>query len=326
MNAVTRLWSRSPDPSAPPRRALGRGASPFYWSLRRELWEHRSIYLAPLIAAGVVLSAIGVGWLRSPLALIFSEGLRAPEASQAEGVFIPLAAACYIVNLTVASVGFFIGALYCLDALYGERRNRGILFWKSLPVSDRTAVLAKACAALVVLPCILFATMLAADTALLLVARAILTVNGESASDLWIEAGSPTVWLGRLYIAIAATLWYAPVYSWLLLVSAFAPGKPLLWALAPPALLAIVDRAVSSQWLIFSALRRRIAGGPLWTDHAFKLPDDGKLRHGRALLNPDFGPLDPVTLFGDFELWAGLAVAVLFLLAAIWLRRRAEPI
>ena len=28
---------------------------PFYWSVRRELWENRSIYVAPLIVAVVVL-------------------------------------------------------------------------------------------------------------------------------------------------------------------------------------------------------------------------------------------------------------------------------
>ena len=37
-----------------------------------------------------------------------------------------------------------VGLFYCLDALNGERRDRSILFWKSLPVSDTTAVLAKA--------------------------------------------------------------------------------------------------------------------------------------------------------------------------------------
>src|SRR5437868_14763425 len=28
---------------------------PFYWSVRREIWENRSIYIAPLIVATVVL-------------------------------------------------------------------------------------------------------------------------------------------------------------------------------------------------------------------------------------------------------------------------------
>src|SRR5213083_2164914 len=33
---------------------------PFYWSVRRELWENRSIYIAPLAAAGVVLLGFGI--------------------------------------------------------------------------------------------------------------------------------------------------------------------------------------------------------------------------------------------------------------------------
>ena len=36
-------------------------------------------------------------------------------------------------------VGFF----YCIDSLYADRRDRCVLFWKSLPLSDAETVLSK---------------------------------------------------------------------------------------------------------------------------------------------------------------------------------------
>src|SRR2546427_1364347 len=124
---------------------------PMRWSLRRELWENRSIYMAPLIVAAVVLfgfmiSTIGMPGRRRALLML------AP-AQQRATVGMPYHIAATMLILTALIVGVF----YCLDALHGERRDRSILFWKSLPVSDRTIVLAKASIPLVVLPLLIFA-------------------------------------------------------------------------------------------------------------------------------------------------------------------------
>ena len=62
---------------------------------------------------------------------------------------------------------FLVGVFYCLDALHGERRDRSILFWKSLPVSDLTTVLAKASVPCRVLPPRAFALALATQLMLL---------------------------------------------------------------------------------------------------------------------------------------------------------------
>src|SRR5688572_10246532 len=109
---------------------------PMYWSIRRELWENRSIYLAPLITIAVILFAFLFSTIRLPQKLRTLSAL-AP-GKQHEALVMPYSAAA---GLTIM-VAFIVGAYYCLDALHGERRDRSILFWKSLPVSDRTAVLA----------------------------------------------------------------------------------------------------------------------------------------------------------------------------------------
>ena len=110
---------------------------PFYWSVWRELWENRSIYVAPAIVAGVVLfgflvSTIGLPERRREVLLLDPGKARA-------AIEMPYNVAAMMLIFTA----FIVGTFYCLDALHGERRDRSILFWKSLPVSDLTTVLSK---------------------------------------------------------------------------------------------------------------------------------------------------------------------------------------
>src|SRR4029077_929947 len=108
---------------------------PFYWSVWREVWENRSLYVAPLIVAvvvvlGFLVSTVGLAERRQAVLLLGPEKARA-------GIEMPYDVAAMVLIFTA----FIVGVFYCLDALYGERRDRSILFWKSLPVSDLTTVL-----------------------------------------------------------------------------------------------------------------------------------------------------------------------------------------
>src|SRR5262252_1242863 len=128
---------------------------PFYWSVRRELWENRSIYVAPILVAIVVLfgflvSTIGLPDRRQEVLMLGAAKARA-------AIEVPYNMAAIMLILTA----FVVGVFYCLDALYGERRDRSILFWKSLPVSDRTTLLSKATIPLVILPLVTFAIVIA---------------------------------------------------------------------------------------------------------------------------------------------------------------------
>jgi len=103
---------------------------PFYWSVWRELWENRSIYIAPLIVAGIILFGSFVNAFRLPE--LRRNALALDPAHRQAAIEMPYDMAAMMLIFTAFIVGFF----YCLDALYGERRDRSILFWKSLPVSD----------------------------------------------------------------------------------------------------------------------------------------------------------------------------------------------
>ena len=119
---------------------------PFYWSVKRELWENRSIYIAPLIVAMVVLFGflISTGGLPDRRRTVL---LLDPATAHA-AIEMPYNVAAIMLIFTA----FIVGVFYCLDALHGERRDRSILFWKSLPVSDLTTLLSKATIPLIVLP------------------------------------------------------------------------------------------------------------------------------------------------------------------------------
>src|SRR6266566_3001428 len=154
---------------------------PMYWSVRRELWENRSIYIAPLAVAGVFLFGFLISTIHLPSRMRALSAL--DPAQQREAIAMPFDIAAALLMLTQLLVGGF----YCLEALHGERRDRSILFWKSLPVSDLTTVLSKASIPLVVLPLLTFTITVAMQLIMLLLSSAVLLVSGwaRRAAFLW---------------------------------------------------------------------------------------------------------------------------------------------
>ena len=142
-----------------------------YWSVRRELWENRSIYIGPLVGAAVNMLAFLFNLMVLPRSL---RELAAGDSTQLGDIVMPYGHATMLILLA----SFLVAVFYCLDALYGERRDRSILFWKSLPVSDLTTVLAKASIPLVVLPLIVFMVTVATHLTMLLLSSAVLLVSG----------------------------------------------------------------------------------------------------------------------------------------------------
>ncbi|MBA3811419.1 MAG: ABC transporter permease [Caulobacteraceae bacterium] len=302
-----------PDPRASPPAALST-TRPLYWSVRRELWESRSIYIAPLIAAAVVLFGFAISTVNLPhnrRALLALD-----PARQGAIVAIPYDFAAMAIILT----GFIVAIFYCLGALHNERRDRGILFWKSLPVSDLTTVLSKAAIPLIVLPLAVFVTVIATQLVMLVMSAVVLAANGLS-------VGAPStppllqMSLVLLYGLGVIALWYAPIYGWLMLVSGGARRTTFLWAFLPPLALCLVEKIAFDSTNFASLLAYRLGG--FW--EAFTVHPRGGVGHAHP---PQVGlaQLDPVGFLSTPGLWAGLAVAAAFLAAAVWQRRRREPI
>src|SRR6476619_1872397 len=186
---------------------------PLRWSVWRELWENRSIYIAPLAVAVVVLfgfmiSTYGMPERRRGVLLM-------DLAKQQALISEPYDAAAMMLIFTV----FIVGVFYSLDALYGERRDRSILFWKSLPVSDLTTVLAKASIPLVILPLVTVAITLVTHWIMFLLSTMVLASSNVCVAVLWTHLALGRMSLLLLYHLVAVhILWYSPFYCWLLLV------------------------------------------------------------------------------------------------------------
>ncbi len=282
---------------------------PMYWSVRREIWENRSIYIAPLAVTALVLlgTLISLGGLPRKMRSIPDDPARLHAM-----VVKPFTMAPAPIMLATLFVGFF----YSLEALYGERRDRSILFWKSLPVSDRTAVLSKAAVPLVVLPSIAFALSVSTFVALLLLGTAVLAASGMSPGTLWAEVQVIEEPLVMLYGLIVHSLWFAPIYGWLLLVSVWARRTPLLWAVLPPFAIAVAERIALGSSHFASLLRHRVTGA---MQSAFTAgPGGGAL--------DQLHQLTPLRFLSTPGPWLGLAFAAAFLWAAVRLRREREPI
>jgi ABC-2 type transport system permease protein len=310
MTTPTNVVSALPVDSERAEPTAASATRPMYWSVRRELWENRSIYVAPLVVGAFILFGFAIYAIDLPDAV--RAVTRLDPATGSGGLLLPY---CTTAGLTIMA-GCLVGAFYCLDALGGERRDRSILFWKSLPVSDRTTVLSKASIPLVVLPVLVFVIVVATHLIMLAVSAAVLLANGMSVAALWIRVPVFRLHFVLIYVLAAVALWHAPVYGWLLLVSGWARRATLLWAVLPPIAICVAERLAFNTTHVLDMLQYRLTG---WIAEAFVVGEDG------TPIDP-LTSLDPAKLLSTPGLWIGLALAAVFIAAVVRLRRYREPI
>jgi ABC-2 type transport system permease protein len=306
MNALNELPLDSREASAP----MLSPTRPLYWSVRREIWESRSIYIAPLLVAAVVLFATFIGTIN------LAAKMRAVSTSGTAKQYAALARPLEMAPAPIMLATLIVGVFYCFEALQGERRDRSILFWKSLPVSDRTVVLSKAAIPLVVLPLIAYVLSVITQIALLFVSTAALVGSGRNPVPFWKEAGFFEGLIIMFYGLSVHALWFAPIYGWLLMISAWARRATYLWALLPLLAVSAVERIVFGTMNFMSMLQYRVGG-------AMKEAFAGSAADGNI---DRLSQLDPARFLTRPGLWAGLMFAALFLAAAVRLRRNREPI
>ena len=294
----------SPAPPAPPRMAPTR---PMYWSIRRELWENRSVTLAPLAVAAFVLLI-----MLSVTAAALPRRVRNLQTVDTPSVHALVGAPFRTVPAPIIVVTILVGLFYCLDALYGERRDRSILFWKSLPVSDAATVLAKASVPLVVLP--LYVLGLVVNLQIVLKALTFVAFSRTGGAEAGAWPLLP-MWLAELYALLAIAVWHAPLYAWLLFVSGWARRAAFLWAVLPFAVIAAAESGAVHTAHFGRFLGDRLTG---WFTRGFN-PHGGDPSHPLRSLTPG-------RLLGAPGLWIGLAVAAALLAATVRFRRERAPI
>ncbi len=318
------------------------------WLLKREFWEHKgSMFWAPLIVGSLLVVLLGCtityGIMQhgipahvtingqtldhARLDQILPEETKLVVAKIATGMYLGASAPLFAI---LVGVVFF----YCLGALYDERRDRSILFWKSLPVSDPMTVLSKAVMAMVVAPAITLVLAVVASLALLFIACLALSTQGLNlfasllaSSDLYL---SPLRLAALLPVYV---VWALPTVGWLILVSSWAKSKPFLWAVGAPVVALVIIKWVnaalehfSGQTLLLSHYASdvvaRILGGivpGIWFTFQPGLQSGMRpTEHG-----VDMGGLvsqSYLSLAGA-DAWIGVVLGVAMLYAAIRMRR-----
>jgi len=267
---------------------------PLYWSIRRELWENRAIYIAPIVVAGVML-------LSFTLTVV---GL--PHRRSVSGAYKTSAT-------MLMMTGILVAIFYCADALHGERRDRSILFWKSLPVSDLTTVLSKIAIPLAIVPLVTLAIILVTHAFMLELSSAVLITHGLDPTAPF-RALNPFI---LIYGLIAISLWNAPVYAYLILMSAWARRHPFIIAIVPLIVIGALEYVLFSTRYFFALLRERLFG---FAPNAFEFEPTPR---GHI---PNVAHLTPERFLSNPDLWLGLVFAAICIAAAVRLRRNREPI
>ena len=350
----------TPFDRAPAPQAAARPVRPFFWSVRRELWENHAIWIAPLAVAALVIfgsmvGAVGAHHLKTVNRTTTTTS-QAVATTTSQAVATTVGADGTVTTITKSSPGgnvqvqkvitgppptpeqrqalatipfymvaaamlltmFLVAVFYCLGGMYNERRDRSILFWKSLPVPDLTTVLSKVVVPMAILPAVTL--VIAAATELLMLTIGILgfaTHATGADADVPIPMGDIMVVLA--YGLVAMTLWWAPVYAWLLLVSGWAKRAPFLWAVLPPLGLALAEKLALGTNRIGDILVSRVFGG---YQSAFVEVHKTPGMSPSAMLPH----IDPAKFVSAPGLWIGLLVAAGMIAATVWMRRRREPI
>jgi ABC-2 type transport system permease protein len=322
------------------------------WLLRREFWEHKGAFFwAPVVVGLAMIVFMGGGLLyglateqvggvvtinghevsRARLTgAAMPEAMRAQIAGTAASSYLASAAPLFAVLPVVV---FF----YCLAALYDDRRDRSILFWKSLPVSDRMTVVSKAATALVVAPVITIAVSTA--TALVLLSLGMIAAAASGLNLIAPLLASPRLYLAPLHLLALLpvyVLWALPTVGWLLMVSSWARSKVFLWAVGAPLIALLIlrwfnsllstyaDSVIDIAWISDNVLMRALAGliPGIW------------LLDSESSVALASGAIHGVDLSGVLArswmtlaqpgVWGGAAAGIAMLFAAVRLRRWRE--
>ncbi|MEM9532089.1 MAG: hypothetical protein AAGA23_14345 [Pseudomonadota bacterium] len=317
------------------------GLSPVSFStlLKREFWEHRGAFWTLPLGIGGFIVFVTIAILTA-LATVISEidgekflltnavaRIKEIEPDKLDVLWdLNLLGSSAIYHLVLLFVLFF----YFLGALYDDRRDRSILFWKSLPVSDAVTTISKLVAGSLMAP-VFWVTAIALMHIAMMIVFSVLFLASDIPvyQYLWGPADPIRMWAYLLVAYFVQAFWLLPVWGWALLASSFARSKPFLWAVAPPVLIGIVYSWIQAtrlriDWDYWRIIGERLLGGavPISTDFS-----DGTVRVGSLRFTDDDvvqAPATWSTLFERFatpDMWWGIVFGVVCLALAIYIRR-----
>ncbi|MGV8931221.1 MAG: hypothetical protein ACOH1R_03785 [Luteimonas sp.] len=341
-------------PVAPRITAPVHSTHKFKLLLKREFWEHKGGFLwAPLIAGGISLlltaMMIIVGLVAAhraasrgdlkidgikvnglDISQLTSQMSAADMVQFAQGINLTLFLSSAWPFLVLAFVAFF----YCLGALYDERKDRSVLFWKSLPVSDAQTVRSKVASVALIAPALaVIASLLTMLGFIIMISIVVLFHGGHPWTLLWSSANPLQIAAGSIVWIPVYALWSLPTVGWLLLCSAWSRSKPFLWAIMVPLFAGIFVSwfelmkffSMDSSWFWTNVVGRLLLGTVPGMDLAYR--DGLGPTAGSHTVQDILGSLSPSSQLASLAtpgIWIGAIVGAVMIYIAIELRRRRE--
>lgn len=292
--------------------------------IRREIWEHRSIYVTP-IAIAVIVSLVSLAGMVTVSAFdkevnvaLFGAANIAGDAERQAALTVFFLGTSWVFLFALAILTTF----YSLDSLYAERKDKSILFWRSLPITDAETVISKLLTAVFVLPLFTVAAIIATHLVNLVITTGWVMVKGGNAAHLvW---GSVTLfdnWAAALVVTVASAIWMSPFIGWFLFVSAFTKRSPLLMAFMPLILIPIIEWIFFRSKMFASAVFGRGEMIPLFHDMDIeRFFDEERMRVNEEVVSL-LAHIDLGRFLLSPSVWLGVVVCGIFATAAIYVRR-----
>ena len=292
--------------------------------VKREIWEHRSIYVTPLAIATIVTLGVLAGLMFASgftaeldIAIFGAQNLAGePERKAALTVFFLGTSWIFIVAIAILTI------FYCLDSLYAERKDKSILFWRSLPVTDAETVVSKLLTAIVVIPAVMVLGIIVTHLVNLIVVSIWVSMKGGDGGMLiWGSISLLDNWLAAFIVVIASGIWMSPFVGWFLLVAAYTKRSPLLMAFMPLILIGLLEGIIFRSHVFADNVLARGDGLPLFRigdierffdEDQWRIADDAT-----SLLVH----LDVVQFLTSPAMWAGVLVCGLLATGAVYVRR-----
>lgn len=310
----------------------------FLTLLKREYWENKtSLQWVPLIIGGIAVFGVFLGVFVFSSSNVQINGMGSHDLTslfklydvsvdsrtKAIGVQMGIYSGIFSFGFVLAIVGFF----YCLGALYDDRKDRSILFWKSMPVSDAMTVLSKLVTVVVVAPLFFWVILQITSIAIMILATIFAWVSDAGAwNNIWQPSNLFVIAFYQLQAFYVATLWAAPIIGYLLLVSSWTKKVPFLVSTVPVVLVIIAESIVTNTFYVASYLGERAV--MIWSAYitpVIKVAGNFKdvLGSGDApdFIKEEWVPLSFTRHLMDMDLWMGLIVCAVLVFGAILIRR-----
>jgi ABC-2 type transport system permease protein len=305
--------------------------------MHREFWENKgSFRTTPIVIGGIyiafMLMAIFTTTQIDNELYTFKEGINALAQQPADLRAMIVNEAMLGSSVLFTLVMSFVVLFYLLGSLYDDRKDRSILFWKSLPASDTLTVTSKLLSAMFVIPAFFIVMLIVTHIIMALIGSIMVLSVGGNPWTLFLSVANPLKAWGLIAASyVAMSIWALPLYGWLMLVSAFAPRVPLLFAVLPPLIFAMLQTWI--EFLRTFTLKNNIVGviGEwLFNSPAILTAEFEEGHGGIALGIPLTKDFDHAVTIGNMldrlfslQMLGGLLVAAVCLAGALWLRHRA---